>query len=99
MEFRVYDWIDDLEDELSHEIKEGTILNEDDVQEYIRQAIDNACIYYEDCMDIIEELGAYDFSKFELECTTISQVAYCALFERVQEHDLSYDYLKNSIDD
>lgn len=99
MGFRIYDWIDDLEDELCHEIREGTILNEDDLQEYIHQAIDNACIYYKDCMDIIEELGAYDFSKFELECTTIPQVAYCALFERVQEHDLSYDNLKNSIDD
>jgi len=99
MEFRINDWISDLKDELIEEIKNESILNDDDVQTHIHEYIDNACIYYADCMEIIDSLNAYDFSRFELECTTIPQVAYCALMEEVYEHDFSFDNLKNETDD
>jgi methionine synthase II (cobalamin-independent) len=99
MQFRINDWISHLKDELIEEIENESILNDDDVQTHIHEYIDNSCIYYKDCMEIIDVLNAYDFGNFELECTTIPQVAYCALMEETYEHDFSFDNLKNSIDD
>ena len=99
MEFRINDWISDLKDELIEEIKNESILNDDDVQTHIHEYIDNSCIYYADCMDIIWETRTMDFSRFDIECTTIPQIAYCALMEEVYEHEFSFDNLKNSIDD
>jgi hypothetical protein len=99
MEFRIDDWISDLKDELIEEIKNESILNDDDVQTHINEYIDNSCIYNADCMEIIDALNAYDFSRFELECTTIPQVAYCALLEETYEYDFSFDNLKNECDD
>jgi len=99
MEFRIDDWINDLKDELIEEIKNESILNDNDVQTHINEYIDNSCMYYADCMEIIDELNAYDFSRFELECTNITQVAYCALLEETYDHDFSFDNLKNECDD
>lgn len=98
-EFRINDWISDLKDELINEIKNESIQNDDDVQEFIYQEIDNACIYYKDCMDIIRETHTMDFGHFDVECTTIPQIAYCALLEETYEHDFSFDNLKNECDD
>ena len=97
MSFNIMDWKDDLRDELIEEIKNERILDDDDIQEFIYQEIDTACIYNSDCIEIIENLNAYDFSRYDLECTNIAQVAYCALLEETYGFD--FDELKNEIDD
>jgi hypothetical protein len=43
--------------------------------------IDNACIYYADCFDIIKELHFTDFTDSDFTITNVSQAAYAALYE------------------
>ena len=94
-EFNVYNWLDDLENEIVDRIKNKEIETEGEMRDFINEEIDTACIYYSDCLGIIDALGAYDFSRFEFECTNISQVAYCALLE--ETYNLDFDELKNKI--
>ena len=94
-EYNVYNWKDDLKDEIVYCIKEGEITSDDEMRSFIHDEIDAQCIYYSDCLGIIDATGAYDFSRFDIECTTISQVAYCALLE--ETYDLDFDELKNEI--
>ena len=95
IEYNVYNWKDDLKDEIVYCIKEGEITSDDEMRSFIHDEIDTQCIYYSDCLGIIDATGAYDFSKFDIECTTITQVAYCALLE--ETYDLDFDELKNKI--
>jgi len=96
-EFNVYNWLDDLENEIIDRIKNKEIETADEMRDFINYELDNECMYYSDCLGIIDALGAYDFSRFEFECTNISQVAYCALLE--ETYNLDFDELKNKIDD
>tara|TARA_A100000171_G_C2002377_1_gene82443 strand:- start:134 stop:433 length:300 start_codon:yes stop_codon:yes gene_type:complete len=92
-EFNVYNWKDDLMDEIIERIKDEQITDDDEMRNFIHNEIDTACIYYSDCLGIIEATGAYDFSRFDIECTTIPEVAYCALLE--ETYDFDFDEIKN----
>ena len=92
-EFNVYNWKDDLMDEIIERIKDEQITDDDEMRNFIHNEIDTACIYYSDCLGIIEATGAYDFSRFDIECTTIPEVAYCALLE--ETYDFDFDEHKN----
>lgn len=97
MSFNIMDWKDDLRDEIVEYIKDEQITNDDEMRTFIHEEIDTACIYSKDCMDIIWETHTMDFSRLDIECTTIPQVAACALLE--ETYDFDFDELKNSIDD
>ena len=90
-------FLDCLKDEIIEQIKDEQITNDDEMRDFIHWEIDTQCIYYSDCLGIIAATWAYDFSRFHIECTTIPQVAYCALLE--ETYDLDFDELKNEIDD
>lgn len=80
--FDKYGFIQDLNDFLMNEINNG---NETDINTLIYEYIDNECIYYVDCWNICKALNANDFTAYDIECTTINQLAYCALWELVNE--------------
>jgi hypothetical protein len=88
-------FLDDLKDEIIERIKDEEITSDDEMRGFILNEIDTQCIYYSDCLGIIDATGAYDFSRFDIECATIPQVAYCALLE--ETYDLDFDELKNEI--
>lgn len=96
-EFNVYNWLDDLENEIVDRIKNKEIETEDEMRDFINYELDSECMYNSDCLGIIDALGAYDFSRFDFECTNISQVAYCALLE--ETYNLDFDELKNKSKD
>ena len=96
-EFNVNNWKYDLTYKIIEYIKDKQIESDDEMREFINSEIDNECIYYSDCLGIIDATSAYDFSRFDIECTTIPQVAYCALLE--ETYDLDFDELKNECDD
>ena len=89
-------FLDCLKDEIIQHIKDEEITNDDEMRDFIHWEIDTQCIYYSDCLGIIDATGAYDFSRFDIECTTITEVAYCALLE--ETYDLDFDELKNEIE-
>ena len=89
-------FLDCLKDEIIQHIKDEEITSDDEMRSFIHNEIDTQCIYYSDCLGIIDATGAYDFSRFDIECTTIAQVAYCALLE--ETYDLDFDKLKNEIE-
>ena len=65
--------------------------NPKDVWEFVHQEIENAVIYYADCMDIVKELNFYnwgdDLVAHEFgEIKNICHLAYVALFEYVQDN-------------
>jgi hypothetical protein len=90
MGFNINRYITDLREEIIDAIVSEDITEEYEVDDWINQDIDNQVIYYSDSIEIIEELGAYDWSSFDLECTNISQVA---LMEEIHNHDFDFNEL------
>jgi hypothetical protein len=84
--FNKYLFVSDLEAELLEAAKSEQLDDLDAVQDWIHQSIDNACIYYADCFDIIKALNFTDFTGSDFEITNVSQAAFAALYEHVQEN-------------
>ena len=83
-EFNKYEFLRNLNQELTNEIEKGNITDEDQIQEYIDSELDNACIYYRTCFEIAMELNLTDFTDFDMgTATNISQLAYFGLYELV----------------
>lgn len=83
-EFNKYEFLRNLNQELTNEIEKGNIENEEQIQDYINSELDNACIYYRTCFEIAMELNLTDFEDFELgTANNISQLAYFGLYELV----------------
>jgi hypothetical protein len=80
--FNKYLFIDELEKELTTLIKDNALESYDDIQEYIFQEIDNACIYYAQCFQIVMELGVTEFG----DAKNITDLACISLNEYVQEN-------------
>lgn len=93
MGFNIREYIEELREEIIDAMVSEDITEEYELDDWINQDIDNQVIYYSDSIEIIKELGAYDWSSFELECTNISQVAYCALRDEIYNHDFDFDEL------
>ena len=84
--FNKYLFVSDLEAELLDAAKSEQLDDLDAVQDWIHQSIDNACIYYADCFDIIKSLNFTDFTGSDFEITNVNQAAFAALYEHVQEN-------------
>ena len=97
MGFDKYKWKEGLKDDILYMMSDNSIANEDELRTFINEEIDNECMYYSDCIDIMKEYNVYDWSNLELECTNVSQVAYCVLLE--ETYDFDFDELKNETDD
>lgn len=93
--FNKYAFIQDLTFFLTNEIEND---NYTDINVLINEYIDNECIYYNTCFDICKTLGATDFTAYEIECNNINQLAYCALWELVNE-ELDFNELENLINE
>jgi len=80
--FNKYEFLKNLREELINQIENGDITNEEQIQEYIDDEIDNACIYTSDCFEISMELNLTDFTDFSMgEAKNISELAYFGLSE------------------
>lgn len=97
MGFDKYKWKEGLKDDILYMMSDNSIANEDELHTFIHEEIDSACMYYSDCLDIMKEYNVYDWSNLDLECTNVSQVAYCVLLE--ETYDFDFDELKNETDD
>lgn len=85
--FNKYQFVADLEAELLEAVASDQIEDIDQIVDWIHQSIDNAVIYYADCFDIVRELGFTDWEGNEFgPITNISQAAYAALYEHVNEN-------------
>jgi 3-dehydroquinate dehydratase len=89
--FNKYQFLADLQTELLDAVATNQIESEDQVWDWIHQAIDNEVIYYADCFAIIYALNFTDWSDTEFApVTNVSIAAYSALYEFVNEElDLS----------
>jgi len=85
--FNKYQFVADLEAELLEAVASDQIEDIDQIVEWIHQSIDNAVIYCSDCFEIVRELGFTDWEGNEFgPITNISQAAYAALYEHVNEN-------------
>ena len=85
--FNKYQFVADLEAELLEAVVSDQIEDIDQIVDWIHQSIDNAVIYYADCFEIVRELGFTDWEGNEFgPITNISQAAYAALYEHVNEN-------------
>ena len=76
-QFKKYQFLGDLQD-LIEQSDSG------DVYSVIHQEIDNECIYYSDCFQIIEACSMTDWKENEFgEITNIQQLAFVALYDFV----------------
>lgn len=80
--FNKFIFLQNLENEIIFEIQEKNICLFDDIQEYIYQEIDTACIYYSDCFEIVMNLGTTDFG----DAKSITELAYYSLREYIYEN-------------
>ena len=77
--FNVYGFIADLQQAIEEDSRTDYTT---DYWDYVHQEIDNACMYYKDCFDIVRELHYTDWKDNEFgEITNIQQLAYTALYE------------------
>lgn len=82
------DVLDVIEDEMACAYSSHRDVDEDFIQDLICQEIDNAVIYYADAWAIAFELADSDWSDMASEfgeITNICQLAYAALFDKVQD--------------
>ena len=93
--FDKYGFISDLKDFLTNEINNGF---DADIYGLISEYIENEIIYYADCWDICKYLNANDFTAFGMECKNITQLAYCALDELINE-ELNFNEIETSIEE
>ncbi len=77
--------------------------NFSDLNDLIFDFIDNNCIYYSDCFDIIKELNFTDFNHPDFGiCDTVNKAAFCALYDLIHEQSdvfELYEELTNSLAD
>jgi hypothetical protein len=83
--FNKYQFIDDLESSAITEIENGNIQCESDLDEYLWDGIDDACIYYADCWAICAELSATDFTIYGSDIQNVTQLACIALSDYVYD--------------
>lgn len=86
--YAVGDWdFDDFMDTIKSDIDADT--TDDEIENLVRDAIDNACIYTSDCWDIAVTFGADKFDEFDYlvgEVNDIETLAYAVLMREM------YDY-------
>jgi hypothetical protein len=94
--FNKYQFIEDLKSFITSDFN-----NFSDLQDLLFDFIENNCIYYSDCFDIIKELNFTDFNHSDFGiCDTVNKAAFCALYDLIHEQsDIFelYDELKNSL--
>ena len=75
-DFNKYLYIDNLKEDIKEEIKNGGLTDESEINQYIFEEIDRACIYYIDCFQIMIEFKAFDFQG----CKNVTELA-CQLLD------------------
>ena len=76
-DFNKYLFLDNLKEDIKEEIKNGNLEDESEINLYIFEEIDRACIYYSNCFQIMIEFNAYDFEG----CKNVTELAYQVLEE------------------
>jgi hypothetical protein len=93
--FNKYQFISDLKDFIQSEST-----NYSDFDQLINEYLDNEVIYYSDCFDICKALS---LTHFEHEifgtCEDICQLAYCGLYDLVQENYSELEQIFESLTD
>ena len=79
--FNKYKWLEEQTESLTEYLQHDPEATYDDLHDHMMTDIDNACIYYADCFDIIKELHFTDFTDSDFTITNVSQAAYAALYE------------------
>lgn len=78
--FNKYAFLEDLQTTIKEE-------NPTDVWDLIHHEIDNECIYYADCFEIVRALQITDWKDNEFgEITNITQLAFVSLLEFVSDN-------------
>lgn len=95
--FNQYGFIASLQEDLKERIQSEEITTADGIHDFITEEVDNACIYYADCFDIIKTLNFTDFTGSDFEITNVSQAAYAALYEFAQE-SVDFNELENLLE-
>tara|TARA_R110002124_G_C8548408_1_gene479021 strand:+ start:49 stop:372 length:324 start_codon:yes stop_codon:yes gene_type:complete len=93
--FNKYKFIEELNEDLRSECKEFLSTSDDNeecyehLQNYISEDLETCVIYYNHCFDIIKALQFTSFDANDndlgIECKDVSQAAYCALYELIQD--------------
>ena len=95
--YLAYGYIEDCKEFLIDEIKSGNVNNNDDLYNLVDEFIDNACIYYKDCIEIIQDLRLYDWSDWGEDITSITTLAWIGLRDFIDDAGFDYDELKKEI--
>ena len=89
--FNKYQFLDELKETVKNEISNIT-----DLDQFIHEIIDNECIYYSDCFDIIKHLN---FTHFEHDifgtCDNVCKAAFCALYDLIHEESDIFNYYES----
>jgi hypothetical protein len=72
--------------------------NFSDLNDLIFDFINNNCIYYSDCFDIIKELNFTDFNHPDFGiCDTVDRAAFCALYDLIYNDSDVFEYYEELI--
>ena len=96
MQFNQYAFVLELKEEIENKIDSGEITRSEEIQEFVHQEVETACIYYSECFDIIKALNFTDFNNSAFEITNVTEAAWCALWELL-ERELAWNDLEERI--
>ena len=96
MQFNQYAFVLELKEEIENKIDSGEITRSEEIQEFVHQEVETACIYYSECFDIIKALNFTDFNNSSFEITNVTEAAWCALWEFL-ERELAWNDLEERI--
>lgn len=96
MQFNQYTFVLELNGEIRNKLRSGEITESSEIQEFVHQEVETACIYYSECFDIIKALNFTDWRNSDFEITNVSEAAACALWEFL-EQELTWDEFEQRI--
>jgi len=92
--FNKYEFLENLKEVILEAVEREELTDQDDIWDYIHTEIDNQCIYYHDCFEICKALGYTNWEDAELPVNNISQAAYNALYELINEEFVQDDIIE-----
>jgi len=75
-------------------------VSEDDANDFVREWVDNACIYYADAWAICNAIAPSDWSDLAAEfgeINNITTLAYCALLEHTMQDERLQKFINNHL--
>lgn len=96
--FYYSDFRQDVQDAITTDLPKN--VSEDEAYDFVREWVDNACIYYADCWAIANDMAPHDWTDIAAEfgeINNITKLAYCVLLEHTMQDEQLQKFINNHL--